>query len=122
LFALRPAWPVLLPVTGWFVAAALVPVVREVRPASVFSVMDEALQFLGPLALLILDFWPPGLKSHLGRTVVSMWILRLGAAATYAGIGLLAVLHSVQGGASLSLLQAVIEQSARTQVTDVAAR
>ncbi|MGE4002808.1 MAG: hypothetical protein AB7I48_21640, partial [Planctomycetaceae bacterium] len=122
LCALRPMWPVLLPVVVWFIANALVPLVRSVSATSEFVLLEQGVRFLSPLALLILDFWPPCLKSHLGRTVAAMWILRIAAASTLTGLGLMAVLHSVKSGPSLMLLQSVVQQSRGEQLTEVSAR
>lgn len=94
---LRPCWPVLLPVTLWFLGSSLVSVIREEGAIPLLEPVEHAARFGAPLALLMLDFWPPSLKSHLGRTVASMWILRLAAAATFAGHGLVALLHSMEG-------------------------
>lgn len=101
---LRPCWPVLLPVTGWFFAASIVPLLRSSSPAAVLEPIEHAARYGAPLALLILDFWPPGLKSHLGRTVASMWILRLAAAATFTGHGIVALMHGMDGGHFVDLL------------------
>ncbi len=122
LIALRPAWPVLLPVTVWFIAVAAIPVVRGVNPTSAIEFVAEGLGYLSPLALMILDFWPPRFKSHWGRTVVAMWMLRLAAMETFFGTGLLAILHSVEPGPSLVLFQEVARQLRGAPLSDVAAR
>jgi hypothetical protein len=94
---LRPCWPVLLPVGAWFLAGSLVPVVRGEGWQAMLEPVEHAARYAAPLALLLLDFWPPSLKSHLGRTVVSIWLLRLAAGATFAGHGLVALLHALAG-------------------------
>lgn len=111
LTVLRPCWPVLLPVCVWFAGSALVPFVRGEESLPGMSPLLEASRYGAPLALLLLDFWPPSLKSHLGRTVVSMWLLRLAAAATFAGHGLLALQHSMQGGELLDLLTVTCDKA-----------
>ncbi len=122
LIALRPSWPVLLPVTVWFIATAVVPLVRSVSPTSVIEFVAVGLRYLSPLSLMILDFWPPRLKSHLGRTVVAMWMLRLAATATFFGTGLLAILHSVEPGPSLALFQEVANQLRGAPLSNIVAR
>ena len=101
---LRPCWPVLLPVTVWFIAGSLVKVVRNESPLSILEPVEHAARYTAPLALMVLDFWPPSFKSHLGRTVVAMWLLRLAAAATFIGHGLVALYQAVNGGHFIDLL------------------
>jgi hypothetical protein len=119
---LRPTWAVLLPVTVWFIAVAAVPLIRTVSPASISEFLAHALRCLSPLGLLILDFWPPTLKSHLGRTIVGMWILRVATAAAFAGLGMLAVLDSVTSGPALELVEAIADHAIDVNLSESAAR
>jgi hypothetical protein len=80
-------------------------VIRNEGAIPFLGPVEHASRYAAPLALLLLDFWPPRLKSHLGRTVASMWILRVAAAATFAGHGLVAIDHSLHGGHFAELLQ-----------------
>lgn len=91
----RPCWPVLLPVTIVFIAfAAVEPVVGgEWTPP-----LTQAARYLTPLALLLLDFWPPRVKFSLGRAMVGLFFLRLGIVLTFAGEGFLALQQSRGGG------------------------
>ncbi|MBX3435909.1 MAG: hypothetical protein KF861_00235 [Planctomycetaceae bacterium] len=122
LTALRPSWPTLLPAIVWFTAVAVAPLVHGVDALAAFQVMEQSLRFLAPLALLILDFWPPRLKSHLGRTVVSMWMLRAGVFLTYLGMGLLAVLQCVTSGPLLTLVESVAERAGGVVLSDEVTR
>lgn len=106
----RPCWPVLLPVTGWFLAVSLISLVRDEGAIPVLDPVEQAARYGGPLALLILDFWPPRLKSHLGRTFACVWLLRLAAAATFAGHGIVAITHSMNGGHYVDLLMDTTRQ------------
>jgi len=101
---LRPCWPVLLPVAGWFLGASIVPLVGNSSPTAILEPIEHAARYCAPLALLLLDFWPPKLKSYLGRTVACMWLLRLAAAATFAGHGIVALMHGMDGGHFVELL------------------
>ena len=114
--------PVLLPATVWFIAVSVVPLIRTVSPASISELLAHALRCLSPLGLLILDFWPPTLKSHLSRTIVGMWILRVATAATFTGLGLSAVLDSITSGPSLELVNAVAEYGMGVDLPENAAR
>ena len=107
---LRPSWVLLLPVTLWFAATAAMPLVQNEGTMPMLEPLQQASRWAAPLGLLILDFWPPSLKSHLGRTVTSMWLLRLAAAATFAGLGLTALRHSMEGGEAMDLLTATSDK------------
>jgi hypothetical protein len=119
---LRPCWPVLLPVSVWFAAGALVGVVRDGGMVSILEAVEQSARMAAPLGLLLLDFWPPSLKSHLGRTVVSIWLLRLAIAATFAAHGVVALLHSMQGGRFLELLTVTCERVSGWEMADSEAR
>lgn len=119
---LRPSWVLLLPVVIWFAGTSLMPIVKNDVPLPMLHPCAMASVMTAPLALMILDFWPPTLKSHLGRTVASMWLLRLAAAATFAGHGLLALGHSIDGGESMDLLMAVSDKVFGWEMTDANAR
>jgi hypothetical protein len=122
LTALRPAWPVLLPVVVWFASISLVPLVQGVNTVAVLEPIEHASRILAPLALLVLDFWPPRLRSHLGRTIVSMWLLRLAAALTFAGHGVVALLHSLERGHFLELLLSGWGAVIQTELDEPSAR
>lgn len=119
---LRPCWPVLLPVSVWFAAVALVGGVRDGGMVSILEAVEQSARMTAPLGLLLLDFWPPSLKSHLGRTVVSVWLLRLAIAATFAVHGVVALLHSMQGGGFLELLTVTCHKVFGWEMADSEAR
>jgi hypothetical protein len=119
---LRPCWPVLLPVSVWFAAGSLVGVVRDGAIMSILEAVEQSARVAAPLGLLLLDFWPPSLKSHLGRTVVSIWLLRLAIAATFAAHGIVALLHSQQGGSFLELVTVTCEKVSGWEMSDSQAR
>jgi hypothetical protein len=100
----RPCWPVLLPVTAWFTAiAAIGPLAGEpFRPAT------HAVRCAAPLALLLLDFWPPAVKFALGRAMAALIVMRLGIATTFAAQGCLALSQSRTGGPLTTQLAAAI--------------
>ncbi len=107
LTALRPSWVILLPVSIWFSAVSLSAIIHEIHVETVLVPIEQAIRTFAPLGLLVIDFWPPRIKSHLGRTVMSMWLLRLGIAVTFAGLGLVALLQSVKSGPLLGVVQSI---------------
>jgi hypothetical protein len=119
---LRPCWPVLLPVSVWFAGGSLVGVVRDGGMLSILEAVEQSARVAAPLGLLLLDFWPPTLKSHLGRTVATIWLLRLAIAATFAAHGIVALLHALQGGHFMELLTVTCERVSGWQMADTEAR
>ena len=119
---LRPCWPVLLPVFGWFLADPVISLTYERGAYPILEPCEQAARYGAVLALLILDFWPPRLKSHLGRTTVSMWLLRLAAAATFVGHGLVALSQSTSGGHFVVLLTDAVRAVFETDLTEDRAR
>ncbi len=122
LTALRPLWPVLLPVTLWFTATSLSSIIHEIDLKSVLVPVEEAIRSLAPLGLLVLDFWPPRIKSHLGRTVITMWLLRLGLAITFIGLGLVAIMQSLTSGSLLQVVRSIAEYGGITELSDQSVR
>lgn len=119
---LRPCWPVLLPVGVWFAAASLVGVARSEGLPAVMAAVEQTSRIAAPFGLLLLDFWPPSLKSHLGRTVACMWLLRLAVVATFAGLGIVGVMHSIHGGDRLELLSVTADKVLGWEMADAEAR
>ncbi|QDU37841.1 hypothetical protein Mal4_21580 [Maioricimonas rarisocia] len=97
----RPCWPVLLPVSGWMLLESVMKMLLHdqwLEPA------EHASRYLAPVALIVIDFWPPKLKFALGWAMVSMWLLRIAAASTFVGHGLMAIFQSGTGGNFVDLI------------------
>ena len=110
----RPCWPVLIPVTVWFTFVAVIGgVVNEHR----FEVIAHGARYLTPLALLLLDFWPPRAKFALGRATVALFFLRLGIALSFAGHGLQAIQQCRSGGHFVELIVGSIANVFHREVT-----
>ncbi|MCA9077932.1 MAG: hypothetical protein KDA93_23085 [Planctomycetaceae bacterium] len=122
LTALRPTWVILLPVSIWFIAVSSSAIIHEIDVEAVLVPLEQAIRTLAPLGLLVLDFWPPKIKSHLGRTVITMWILRMGVALTFTGLGLVALMQSVKSGPLVGVVQTVSSQFAGGELSDELAR
>lgn len=106
----RPCWPVLLPVTAWFVFVAAAGPLFTGEP---FRPATHAARYLTPLALLLLDFWPPRTKFSIGRAMVALLLLRLGIIVTFAAEGVLAILQSRAGGPLAAQLATALERVVR---------
>ncbi|MFV0443545.1 MAG: hypothetical protein ACK5Q5_08235 [Planctomycetaceae bacterium] len=103
----RPCWPVLVPVTLWFATLACVGIVDD---SYRLQPVTQAIRYLAPLSLLVLDLWPPACKFSLGRAMVGLFFLRLGIVVTMAGEGLLALQQSRSGGPLADQLGRALEQ------------
>jgi len=115
----RPCWPVLLPVAGWMVSESVFKLILNdqwLEPA------EHAVRYLAPLALVLIDFWPPRLKFALGWAAMALWMLRAGAAATFAGHGLVAIFQSGTGGPFVGLITHSAETVLGATVTEDQAR
>lgn len=99
----RPCWPVLGPVALWFGLSTAAGVLAGGGPLAAAS---EATRTLTPLALLLLDLWPPRVRYSLGRGMLAMFLLRIGAVLAFVGYGLLALRQSQTGGPLLELVSA----------------
>ncbi|MCA9026980.1 MAG: hypothetical protein KDA86_17365 [Planctomycetaceae bacterium] len=114
----RPSWPMLLLVTLWFTAISCTAILHEIDFEAVLVPVEQAIRSLAPLGLLVLDFWPPKLKSHLGRTVITMWLLRLGLTITFAGLGLVALMQSVTSGPLLEVIRTIVASGGMSDFSD----
>jgi hypothetical protein len=114
----RPCWPVLLPVVGWFGFAAFVAAVTRhpLEPA------EQAARIMTPLTLLLLDFWPPRPKFSIGLAAVAIFLLRLGAAAAFIGHGLAALQQARDGGNFVELITGSLENVLHRTVTTAQAQ
>lgn len=110
----RPCWPVLIPVSLWFLGATAVTTFESnhwLEPA------EHAARYLTPPVLLLLDFWPPKLKFALGRATIVIFFLRLGAAGTFIGHGLEAIRQSRAGGSFVELITGSFQNVLHRTVT-----
>ncbi|MCA9054178.1 MAG: hypothetical protein KDA75_10100 [Planctomycetaceae bacterium] len=110
----RPCWPVLIGVTGWF---AFVAAIGGASHNDVLLPVAHGARYLVPLALLLLDFWPPPAKFSLGRAMVALFFLRLGIVLTFAGYGFVALQQSRAGGPFVELVSGSAANVFRHQLT-----
>lgn len=106
----RPCWPVLFPVTAWF---ALVAAAGLFTGGGAGSLFLHSTRVLTPLALLLLDFWPPRLRYSLGRGMFANFCLRTGIVLTLAAYGWLSFEQVQQGGPLVEMLSRVGSQVLR---------
>jgi len=73
---LRPSWPVLFCVVLWFGGEAAAPLTAN-TDWQVVELLTGVLPIMLPLALLLVDFWPPPLAFSIGRAQAALALLRL---------------------------------------------
>lgn len=115
---LRPSTFSLLPVivyqSAWNIAAVL-------TESGEFPYLQPALRCLlaiVPLALLLIDFWPPRIRPTLILCLSSVSLLRLGTAATFIAHGLFS-LWSFPDGSLADLLRNVFQEARGEELPEV---
>jgi len=93
---LRPCWPVLGPVSLWMLLLSLAQVWRDDGFVPQLEPLEQAARVCAPLALLLIEFWPPKRTLTPGRTQIAVQLLRIGTALTFFGHGLVALWHNPQ--------------------------
>ncbi|MEZ6057926.1 MAG: hypothetical protein R3C01_14605 [Planctomycetaceae bacterium] len=96
----RPVWPLLLLLTGWFATLAAATFAKENDWP---QVAIESARVFAPLALLLLEFWPPASKFSLGRSMAAVFFLRTTSAAAFLGFGVKLLLQARSGGPLVAL-------------------
>ncbi len=115
----RPITLVLLLITVWF---GLVSYAGTRLHGELLEPIEHAVRFLCPVALLLLDFWPPRIDFSLGRANIAVFLLRLGSALTFAGHGLVALMQSREGGPFVDLITLSFANVFGMQVSEEQAR
>lgn len=92
----RPAWPLLLVVALFMVLQPIALLLLGNSFPSRLAAVRDVVQVAAPLALLLVDFWPPAPPFVYSRFQAAMGVLRFGAAATFVGWGLQLLWSAVQ--------------------------
>lgn len=101
----RPCWPVLGPVTIYFLANAFAKLGQGEHWTLYLEPLEHAARIALPLGLLILDWYPPRLKFSLFRFMTTGSLARTAAAVTFASHGVVALNHAISGGHFVTLIQ-----------------
>lgn len=117
---LRPATLILIPVILYQIAAALAVVAVSDRTDAALAPAQHAARIAVPLALMIVDFWPPRVRATLPMSLAAVTLLRVAAAVTFAGSGLLALSQSQRGGPLADLFAAVAQNLFQTELSSSA--
>ena len=117
----RPAWPVLILVTVIFAADAFAPVGFDPGWLSWLSVGVGAASIIAPVALLLIDWWPPKARFSLARFLIAILFVRYAVGGTFLALGLKAIHQSRHAGDLTTQLQAVADRTAGRALTEDAA-
>jgi hypothetical protein len=94
----RPCWPVLLPVSGWFLATTAAGLWEEMTTATMLDAATHTVRIAVPIALILIDFWPPSLRPTLSFCRTTILLLQLATAVTFVAYGLIAMQQFRNGG------------------------
>ncbi len=114
---IRPCWFILFPAYGWLTLAAIGTGFQS--PAyKPLAGLEHLAGSVAPLALILMDFWPPKLKFSLGLYSTGLWLLRIGASLAFIAQGIHAVIQSHFGGAWVEVMQQALENLTRREFSD----
>ena len=117
----RPMWPVLLPVVGLFAADAVAPIGADDNWLLYPAAAARAASIVAPLALALLDWFPPKARFSLARFLIAIAGIRYATAATFAAWGLIAIAESRHPGTLSSALTAIPSEFGQTSLSPDAA-
>ena len=108
----RPCWPVLIPVTLVLAGDAAAPLGSAPGWLSWLGLAIAAATFVAPVALMLVDWYPPRARFSLARFLIALLLARYAVVATFLAIGVKALHESRHAGSLVRLVQAVPEQLA----------
>jgi hypothetical protein len=100
----RPSWAVLLPVSGWLLAETAAGLWHDSSTATILEAGTHGVRIVVPIALLLVDYWPPSLRPTLSFCRTTVILLQLGIAVTYTAYGLVAMHQFRNGGPMVDLI------------------
>jgi len=110
---LRPATLVLLPLIVYQAGTAIVPALQGDGLYSRCEPALQATQIAVPLALMLVDFWPPRIKPSLAMCLADMTFLKFATAAAFIAHGLICIDQARQGGPLLDLFHQAFRRGIR---------
>lgn|GEM_PF-2264899 len=119
---LRPVHLLLLGVVVHAAGTAVAGMFPEDVPWSAWTPVYLATTWIAPIALLLMDFWPPRMKSSLVICLSSVGLLRLASVATFLSLGLFCLEQCQQGGSWVNLLQSAAQNGFHERLSDEESR
>ena len=113
---IRPLWPLLVAISCWMLAQPVAAVLTGFGNIPQLEPAQDAIRWMAPITLLLVDFWPPSLKFTITRYEMAIGLLRLALAATFIAGGLLLIHLS---GKSSPLAEMLVRGSARLRLANL---
>lgn len=100
----QPSWITLIPVLFLQTGIAVATVVMEQGSRPLLEALEMAVRIGAPMALLLVDFWPPRIRPNLLLCLSATAILRLATVVTFMSRGLDCLIQFRDGGRNVELL------------------
>ncbi|WP_437228602.1 hypothetical protein SH661x_000987 [Planctomicrobium sp. SH661] len=114
---LRPATLILFPLIIYQAGTAIATPVLSDLPAAQLEPAIQATRSIAPLALLLIDFWPPRIKTSLVMCLAASTLLKLATAVTFIAQGILFFDQARQGGPLLTQIHEALQHTIRESIT-----
>lgn len=115
---LRPMTLVLIPVILWQLVWTIGIAVLETGDSPAWGPATHAAGMMAPVALMLIDFWPPRIKPSMTLTRCAMFLLRLGTSVTFGASGILALQQALHGGGDLELVRQSVQNLTQRELAD----
>jgi hypothetical protein len=103
---IRPVWPLLGMVSGWMLIQAISASVARYGVLPQLEPAQDAVRWVAPMVLAMIDFWPPPLKFSFARYQNALAILRVSIIATLLAYGAILIHHCRAASPLAEMLQA----------------
>jgi len=115
---LRPSLPILLSLTAYAAGTAMAISQGAEGQLDKFAPALLATQSITPLALVLVDFWPPRVKPSLPMCLAATLLLKLAVVVALLAHGILCCEQALQGGPLWEMLQDAAQQTLRRQLPE----
>lgn len=116
----RPCWPILGPLTLFFFSDAVARLGQDSRWQLYAEIAEQSVCFVLPVALLMIDWYPPRAKFSLWRFMTAGSMTRAATAITFAAAGFLMLDAALHGGQFVTFLRTASEALRLESVPDSA--
>ncbi|MBT5019940.1 hypothetical protein N9153_01660 [Planctomicrobium sp.] len=100
----RPMWLLLIPLIVWQSGSAVSGLIADQSLPSILQPFIEAVRWVVPSALLLVDFWPPRVKPTLAFCLSAVGLVRLATATTFLAHGIGFLYQSQNGGEAVEVV------------------
>jgi len=118
----QPSWLTLIPVLAFQTGVAVAGVVMAQGSHPLLEALEQSVRIAAPLALLLVDFWPPRIRPNLVLCLSATALLRIGAVVTFFARGLDALIQFREGGRLTELLVLGMKNGFHRELTEMQAQ